>query len=146
MGKVTPRKTRGARESKTTSIKSRPKKPLVWDYVNKFFVGNAVRVMQAMPARVLEFTVTGPPCGDLRDYKGYRFDAEDMLRGLYRVIKQGGVVVWVAGDRINRGKSLTSFEHAFIGRAVGFTVHDVVVYKKRTHHLRGRAPIQTTTS
>ena len=78
-----------------------------------------------MPARMIDLTVTSPLYDDLRDYKGYRFDDEEMLRGLYRVTKQGGVVAWVVSDRINGGKSLTSFEHAFIGRSVGFTVHDV---------------------
>lgn len=125
------RGTQEARGNKTNTTEYRPNKPRVGDYANKFFVGNAVEIMQDMPVRMVDLTVTNPPYDDLRDYKGYRFDAEEMLLGLYRVTKQGGVVVWVVGDRINGGKSLTSFEHAFIGRSVGFTVHDVMIYKKK---------------
>jgi len=48
--------------------------------------------------------------------------------------------VWVVGERINSGRSLTSFEHAFIGREVGWIVHDVMIYqKKHTPFMRSNA-------
>ncbi|MBF2761120.1 MAG: site-specific DNA-methyltransferase [Ectothiorhodospiraceae bacterium AqS1] len=49
----------------------------------------------------------------------------------------GNALVWVVGERINKGRSLTSFEHAFIGRDVGWTVHDVMIdQKKNTPFMR----------
>lgn len=113
----------------------------VGDYINQFFVGNAAEIMDEMPGGMVNLTVTSPPYDNLRDYKGYQFDAKDMLQGLYRVTKPGGVVVWVVGDKIKSGmKSLTSFDHAFIGREVGFNVHDVMIYKKKnTPFMRSNA-------
>ena len=62
---------------------------------------------------VIDLTVTSPPYDNLRDYKGYEFDCEAIARGLYRVTKEGGVVVWVVGDKYVKGnRTLTSFEIA----------------------------------
>jgi site-specific DNA-methyltransferase (adenine-specific) len=98
---------------------------------NRFIVADAVEYMAQMPVGVIDLTVTSPPYDNLRDYKGYRFDAEAMLGGLYRVTKNGGVVVWVVGDKINGGRTLSSFEHALIGRRLGFVVRDVMIYRKK---------------
>jgi len=46
--------------------------------------------------------------------------------------------VWVVGDRINGGRSLTSFEHAFAFRDAGFIVHDAMIFKKRNTPLMRR--------
>ena len=35
---------------------------------------------------------------DLRKYKGYSFDFENIAKELYRVAKNGGIVVWIVGD------------------------------------------------
>lgn len=89
---------------------------------------------------IVDLVVTSPPYDDLRDYKGFTFDCEAVAKGLHRVVKKGGVVVWVVGDRINGGRTLTSFEHAFIFRNAGFTVHDAMIFKKRnTPFMRKRA-------
>lgn len=58
---------------------------------------------------------------------------------LYRVTKPGGVVVWVIGDKINGGRTLTSFDHAFAARKAGFVVHDVMIYQKNTPFMRSNA-------
>ena len=50
---------------------------------------------------------------------------------MLRVTKNGGVVVWVVGDRINGGRSMTSFRQAVMFQDIGFTVHDVMIYQKR---------------
>ena len=107
---------------------------------NQFVVADAVKYMAQMPAGVIDLTVTSPPYDNLRNYNGYRFDAKAMLGGLYRVTKKGGVVVWVVGDKVNGGRSLSSFEHAIIGRQLGFVVHDVMIYqKKNTPFMRSNA-------
>lgn len=93
-----------------------------------------------MKEGVVDLVVTSPPYDDLRDYEGFTFDCEAVAKGLNRVVKQGGVVVWVVGDRINGGRTLTSFEHAFIFREAGFIVHDAMIFKKRnTPFMRKRA-------
>ena len=106
-----------------------------------FIAADAVSYMQEnLPENIVDLTVTSPPYDNLRDYNGYSFDAMSMLSSLYRVTKPGGVVVWVTGDKINGGRSLTSFEHAIIARDVGFQVHDVMIYqKKNTPFMRSNA-------
>lgn len=107
----------------------------------KFIVGDAVKYMESeLPENCIDLTVTSPPYEDLRQYEGYNFKAEDMLSALYRVTKSGGVVIWVVGDKINGGRSLMSFEQAFIGRSCGFIMHDVMIYqKKNTPFMRSNA-------
>ena len=93
-----------------------------------------------MAESVVDLVVTSPPYDDLRDYEGFSFDCENVAKSLFRVVKKGGVVVWVVGDRINGGRSLTSFKHAFAFRDAGFMVYDAMIFKKRnTPFMRKRA-------
>lgn len=86
-------------------------------------------------------TVTSPPYDNLRDYNGYEFNAQEMLKAIFDVTVVGGVCVWVIGDRIRNGnRSLTSFKHALIAREIGWNVHDVMIYQKRnTPFMRSNA-------
>ena len=108
---------------------------------NRFIAGDAVEILRKQAGEdTVDLTVTSPPYENLRNYNGYSFDAAAMLGALYRVTKPGGVCVWVVGDKIRRGRSLASFEHAFIARDCGFTVHDVMIYqKKNTPFMRSNA-------
>ncbi len=55
--------------------------------------------------------LTSPPYDNLRNYKGYVFPFEDIAREIYRVVKDGGVVVWVVGDAtIDGSETGTSFK------------------------------------
>lgn len=112
-------------------------KPLETD---RFQVGDCVEVMRDLPAGSVDLTVTSPPYDGLRDYRGYQFDAERVARELLRVTKEGGVVVWVVGDRIRGGRSMTSFRQAVMFQDLGFVVHDVMIYQKRnTPFMRSNA-------
>ena len=71
--------------------------------LNQLVVTNCVEFMEKMDENSVDLTVTSPPYDNLRDYKGYSFDFEGIAKGLYRVTKEGGVVVWVVGDRIHKG-------------------------------------------
>lgn len=100
--------------------------------LNKVICGDAVNIMQGMPENSVDLTVTSPPYDELRNYNGYMFDFEGMAKGLWRVTKKGGVVVWVVGDKIKNGnRTLTSFKQALFFQSIGFNVHDVMIYRKR---------------
>ena len=99
--------------------------------LNRLIVGDAVEVLQRFPESFVDLTITSPPYENLRDYNGYAFDAKAMLEAIHRATKPGGVCVWVVGDKIDGGRSLVSFEHAFLAREAGFTVHDVMIYQKK---------------
>ena len=102
--------------------------------------GNCVAVLRDFPPDSIDLTVTSPPYDGLRDYQGYEFDAAGVGRALLRVTRPGGVVVWVVGDRINGGRSMTSFRQAVMFQDIGFIVHDVMVYrKKNTPFMRSNA-------
>ena len=102
--------------------------------------GDCVDIMDSMDVGSVDLTVTSPPYDDLRNYKGYAFDFESIAKGLYRVTKKGGVAVWVVGDKINGGRSLTSFEQALYFKKIGFIIHDVMIYrKKNTPFMRSNA-------
>lgn len=108
--------------------------------LNKVHVDNAVDFMGRMEPDMVDLTVTSPPYDDLRNYNGYSFDFEGMALGLYRITKQGGVVVWVVGDKINGGRTLTSFRQGLFFQEIGFNVHDVMIYrKKNTPFMRSNA-------
>ena len=81
--------------------------------VNKLYCENCLDTMAEMPDNFIDLTVTSPPYDNLRTYNGYSFDFESIASELYRVTKQGGVVVWVVGDATIKGSETgTSFEQA----------------------------------
>lgn len=99
---------------------------------NEVLHGDAVDVMENLPSDSIDLVVTSPPYDKLRNYNGYSFDFEGIAMGLFRVIKKGGVVIWVVGDKIYRGnKSLTSFRQAIFFQEIGFNVHDAMIYQKK---------------
>ena len=79
----------------------------------------------------IDLTVTSPPYDNLRTYNGYSFDFENIAKELYRVTKDGGVVVWIVGDATIKGSETgTSFRQALFFKEVGFNLHDTMIYQK----------------
>ncbi len=109
--------------------------------INNIYCCDCLDFMQTIEDDFVDLVVTSPPYDDLRDYKGYLFNYQQIAKELYRIIKPGGVVVWVVGDKIKKGnKSLTSFRHALAFQEVGFNVHDTMIYrKKNTPFMRSNA-------
>ena len=98
---------------------------------NTIYNENCLDTMARMPDNFLDLTVTSPPYDNLRDYKGYSFDFEGVAKELFRVTKQGGVVVWVVGDAtINGSESGTSFRQALYFMTIGFNLHDTMIFSK----------------
>ncbi len=97
--------------------------------------------MEKMIPESVDLVVTSPPYDNLRDYNQYEFDFTGVASGLYKVVKKGGMVVWVVGDKIVKGnKTLTSFRQAIGFQDIGFNVHDVMIYKKKnTPFMRSNA-------
>ncbi len=87
--------------------------------------------MEEIEDNSIDLTVTSPPYDNLRDYGGYEFDFELIARELYRVTKDGGVVVWIVGDATNKGSETgTSFRQALYFKEIGFNLHDTMIYLK----------------
>ena len=76
----------------------------------------------------IDLTVTSPPYDDLRKYNN-NFDFENIAKELYRVTKDGGVVVWVVADKTKNGSETgTSFKQALFFKDIGFNLHDTMIY------------------
>ena len=87
--------------------------------------------MRQMEAESVDLTVTSPPYDNLRTYNGYCFDFENIARELYRVTKQGGVVVWIVNDAtIDGSETGTSFRQALFFKEIGFNLHDTMIWEK----------------
>ena len=98
---------------------------------NRLVCGDNVEFMRTLPEDCVDLTVTSPPYDDLRTYNGYSFDFEAVANELYRITKPGGVVVWVVGDKSDKGsETLTSFKQALYFKEIGFNVHDTMIYEK----------------
>lgn len=99
--------------------------------MNEIIHGDCVQLMSTMESNSVDLVVTSPPYDNLRSYHGYSFDFEAVASQLYRIVKKGGVVVWVVKDSIvNGNKSLTSFRQAIRFQEIGFNVYDVILYAK----------------
>ena len=99
--------------------------------INKNYNENCLETMAKMPDNFIDLTVTSPPYDNLREYKGYSFAFEEIAKELFRVTKQGGVVVWIVGDATVKGSETgTSFRQALFFKEIGFNLHDTMIWKK----------------
>ena len=99
--------------------------------LNKIYNENCLDTMARMPDGFVDLVVTSPPYDGLRDYNGYSFDFESVAKELFRVVKVGGVVVWVVGDATKNGSETgTSFRQALYFMECGFNLHDTMIYMK----------------
>lgn len=99
--------------------------------LNKIYCGDNVELCKQLDDCSIDLTVTSPPYDNLRDYKGYSWDFESLAKELYRVTKDGGVVVWVVGDQTIKGSETgTSFKQALYFKEIGFNLHDTMIYRK----------------
>ncbi|HPP40858.1 MAG TPA: site-specific DNA-methyltransferase, partial [Candidatus Kapabacteria bacterium] len=79
--------------------------------INKIYCEDCLITMSRMPDEFVDFVITSPPYDDIRNYNGFNFEFEKIAFELFRVIKKGGVVIWVVADAtINGSESGTSFK------------------------------------
>lgn len=101
---------------------------MLYDYIK---CGDCVELMKELPDNCIDLTVTSPPYDNLRKYNGFELDFEATARELYRITKDGGVIVWVVGDAtINGSETGTSFKQALYFKQCGFNLHDTMIYHK----------------
>lgn len=102
-------------------------------------LGDCVSVLKEIDDNSIDLTVTSPPYDNLRSYKGNNElwnegVWSEVIAELYRVTKDGGVVVWVVGDATIKGSETgTSFKQALHAIDVGFNLHDTMIYRKNSY-------------
>ena len=92
--------------------------------------------LKKIPSDSIDMIITSPPYDDLRDYEGkinWNFDVFKVIaEEMYRIMKKGGVAVWVVGDKTKNGnKTLTSFRQGLYFQEIGFNMYDVIIYEKK---------------
>ena len=104
--------------------------------LNKIYNMDCLEGMKLLDDCSVDLTVTSPPYDNLRTYNGnieqWSFEKfQGIAKELYRITKDGGVVVWVVGDAtINGSETGTSFKQALYFKEIGFNLHDTMIYEK----------------
>lgn len=102
------------------------------------YLSDCIDVMRSFVEKEsIDLTVTSPPYDNLRTYSNtndFNFEKfTEVAESLYRVTKQGGVVVWIVGDAyIDGSESLSSFKQALYFNKIGFKLHDTMIYQKHS--------------
>lgn len=100
--------------------------------LNKIYNCNCIDGFKMIDDCSIDLTVTSPPYDNMRKYKGYEWNFEATAKELYRVTKDGGVVVWIVGDATIKGSETgTSFKQALFFKECGFNLHDTMIYAKK---------------
>ena len=98
--------------------------------------GDCLERMKEIPDGSVDLTVTSPPYDNLRSYNGNNEQWGEhvwkaVIKDLYRITADGGVVVWVVGDATIKGSETgTSFRMALFAMELGFNLHDTMIYEK----------------
>jgi site-specific DNA-methyltransferase (adenine-specific) len=96
--------------------------------LNGIYNIDCVEGMKGLIDECIDLTVTSPPYDNLRTYNGFEWNFEETVKELYRVTKQGGVVVWIVNDATIKGSETgTSF---LFFKECGFNLHDTMIWFK----------------
>lgn len=99
--------------------------------LNQIYNEDCLIGLRRLDDECVDLTVTSPPYDNLRTYNGYTWDFQGVAKELYRVTKQGGVVVWVVNDATVKGSETgTSFRQALFFMECGFNLHDTMIWQK----------------
>lgn len=99
--------------------------------LDKIYNGDNVELIKQLSDNSVDLTVTSPPYDNLRSYNGYSFNFEPLAKELFRVTKDGGVVVWIVNDATENGSETgTSFKQALFFKEIGFNLHDTMIWNK----------------
>lgn len=98
--------------------------------LNTVIQSDALDFLKSLPSGSVDMILTSPPYDNLRKYKGFTWDFEGIARESYRVLKSGGVMVWVVGDSVIDGsESLTSLKQAiYFKETVGYRCHQTMIF------------------
>ena len=102
----------------------------------EFLLGDCVNRLDALSDASIDMVVTSPPYDDLRTYnEGDKWTFatfEHIAKTLVRILKPGGVIVWVVNDGTekNGSKTGTSFRQALHFKSLGLNIHDIMIWNK----------------
>ena len=72
--------------------------------LNKIRNESCIATMNQMPDCFVDLVITSPPYDEMREYEGNTsIEFETIATELHRILKTGGVIVWVVGDETKNG-------------------------------------------
>lgn len=90
--------------------------------LNRIHCGDNCDLLGKMPRECVDLVVTSPPYDDLRTYGGHSWDFFGVAWHLKRVLKPGGVIVWVVGDATKDGSETRRTRRAEVSRLARWAV------------------------
>ena len=99
--------------------------------------------MKRLPTESVDMVITSPPYDNLRTYKGFSWDFEGIVAEIFRVLKKGGVAVWIVQDATIKGSETgSSFRQALFFQQTGFNIHDTMIWEKPSFTATGDLKIR----
>lgn len=92
--------------------------------------------MKQIPDKYVGLVVTSPPYDNLRKYGGIGYEwnldkFKSIAKELARILKDGGVIVWIVGDETIEGSETgTSFRQALYFMDLGLSLYDTMIWEK----------------
>ena len=98
--------------------------------------GDCIKIIKDIADKSIDCVITSPPYDNLRNYKNtlnWNFDTfKNVAKELFRVLKEGGVIVWIVADATIKGSETgTSFKQALYFKELGFNLHDTMIWQKK---------------
>lgn len=99
-------------------------------------LGDCLEKMKDIPNETIDLVVTSPPYDNLRTYDStieWNFEIfKKISLELFRVVKRGGVIVWIVGDATVKGSETgSSFKQALYFKEIGLNLHDTMIFRKK---------------
>lgn len=98
--------------------------------------GDAAEELKKIDDESIDLVLTSPPYDNLRSYQGFGDSWNhakfcEIASELTRVLKKGGVIVWVVNDKTEKGSETgTSFRQALKFMELGLNLSDTMIWEK----------------
>ena len=95
--------------------------------INKVYLGDSEIILKTLPDNYIDLVITSPPYDNLRSYNGIgdtwnHSKFQEIANELKRVLKDGGVIVWIVNDKTEKGSETgTSFKQALYFQEIGYS-------------------------
>lgn len=107
--------------------------------LNNIYCGDSEELLKEIDDNSIDLIVTSPPYDNLRTYNGSCKDCwnkekfETIAKELYRVLKDGGILIWNVDDKTENGhRSGTSMRQAiYFMDECGFGLNDYMFWRKK---------------
>lgn len=112
--------------------------PYFKDRSGVLFCSDHIDVLKRLPSQSVDLVITSPPDEDHKITQGYQFDYRSLAQQLYRVLRVGGIIVWIVAECIRLGAEtldVTEQKNYFVTKA-GFVIHSTMILATKTHFPR----------